>query len=65
MVGKDDLRWTPAEASLLVTVLSDCTAAFIPLVLGAGKACVAFHIVQDEKACVWGLKKRTQSAFSK
>ena len=59
MVGKDDLSLTAAKGSLLVTVLSDCTAVFIPLILGVGKACVGFHIVQDEKGWVWRLKKRT------
>lgn len=65
MIGKDDLRWTPAKANLLVPVLYDCTAVFIPLVLRVGKACIVFLVVQDEKGCVWGPKKRTWSAFSK
>lgn len=59
MVGKDDLSLIPAKGSLLATVLSDCAAVFIPLILGVCKVSIGFHIVQDEKDCVWGLKKRT------
>lgn len=59
MVGKDDLSLIPAKGSLLATVLSDCAAVFIPLILGVCKASVGFHIVQGEKDWVWGLKKGT------
>lgn len=58
-MGKDDLCLTPAKGSLLVTVLSACTAVFMPLILGVGEACAGLRIVQDKKGWLWGLKKKT------